>query len=380
MPIIENLHDNSTNYDLWYSIIEILEDHCNWKNISRNIAYEFWKEYGHDIFGYDMSMDFVRSIVNNQFTEYAMSKNNCQTMVSDLVFILTNNFKIYMEPLRYLNYEKLEVIFGQKQASNLVKETFNKYGLNNKLNFLEFELKYKLDYFGIFTDEETKDALSRENIGNLRSMYNGEKYLKQLDKFSEKICGYHNINSMAEQYFINEEDNKEQEYNKEDELDNDNEQELSQVLFFSTKKIEIEEIDSEASFGRYNIDFSIQFMLHLMYNDIKQVSQIIKAKKMEKDPAKKKNMDKNKSIIKQRLEELSHRHSKISILSRNARQNEANFNEVEEQRKVKYIRTGLFQELNFIYYNNIRAVMLTKSNNIISYIGVLFVKNQILEN
>ena len=145
------------------------------QELTLRLAQDFYCEYikvGPEPSKFDKNIpketwtNFVAILADLELQRYDIATNNCQTVVSELVYLFSQSLQKYKEAKLEIKPDLLEVIYGQKGWKTAVLNALNKFGEEPELErVIPFRLVHKLDYFGFYADELTRTSLA---IGNFK--------------------------------------------------------------------------------------------------------------------------------------------------------------------------------------------------------------------
>jgi len=192
--ILENNDDGSSLKEyLEYLVDTGGEDNEN-VEFGRKIAKEFYDKYRPELDGSmndNMFKKMTQVITDAELKGYSNLKNNCQTIVAEILGVLRKEFKKHAEPLVALNvYEKLSKKEEIAQEINIIKSQLIKFGdyFNYKFKHVApFSLTHKLSCFDIFIDKQTCDLINHTNFGTLYERIKNYLLTEPVRKFLEKL-------------------------------------------------------------------------------------------------------------------------------------------------------------------------------------------------
>ena len=333
--IFENNDDGSSLKEYLEYLVDTGGERNEDIEFGRNIAQEFYEKYRTELdenMNDNMFKKMTRVITDAELKGYSNWKNNCQTIVAEILAVLGKQFKNYMEPLINPNQSDKTYKNDQNpQEVENIKLHLIKFGdyFNYKFNYIgPFSLTHRLSCFDNYVDKYTSELINHSNFGTLyeriKNYLKNEQVQKFLDKFEKSIEMYDN------------------EYKNGC---------LNNINF-------LKESDSFKDLG-INFDDNLELISCLVYlksNELFGLKREIKLANYCKGKLQQTKVDK------QTIDPMSGPAPKVNK-KYNEKEIQEMANKIPELYARKYQVMNVLHQLQFYFYNNIRLAFTTKQEN-----------------
>lgn len=356
-----------------FSAKESLKSFClrNAQKLAYAIAEEFYNEYINHL-PQSIWVQFVSVLADIELRDYSITQNNCQTIVSEIVYILSQRLQKYLEPKLEPNLEFFKIIYGD-DAQSVLENALNRFGAQPKLPVIRhFKLVHKLDYFSFYVDKITRECLSSGNFDKLDENFQGAKYNKFLKMFYDEFCVQAEVFRSKRPSFIEKSPRVSDDLKPTPQEEEEKKDQLNLEVKFPkdvSVELDVRESDSASNGGKdKNYDY-IHYLMHCVYNDLFKLKRSIKVTK-----EKIKSQLSRNDIAFNKLG----RGSIMRILDEEPQMNDVIGPLVEEINKYsieKNKKKFILHEICFHFYNGLRASLLTKERSELTYMGPVIITN-----